>query len=76
MNTREANGSKHGGQAIAVKGWSWELLEELLNAADQGGDLAGGAWGATEEGRRGREFLGYVCESESFIRFVMLYLSS
>ena len=53
-------------QAIAVKGWSWELLGELLNAADQGGgDLAGGAWGATEEGRRGREFLRYVWESES-----------
>ena len=34
--------------AIAVK--SWELLEELLKAADQLGDSAGGAWG-----RRRRE---------------------
>ena len=25
--------------------WDWELLEELLDAADQGGDSAGGAWG-------------------------------
>ena len=37
--------------AIVVKGYSWELLEELLNAADQGGDPAGGACG-----RRRREF--------------------
>ena len=35
---------------IAVKGLSWELLEELLNAADQGGGSTGGVWG-----RRRRE---------------------
>ena len=58
----EANTAVRPSRSRGGPGSSWE---ELLNAADQGGDLAGGAWGATEEGRRGREFLRYVWESES-----------
>ena len=51
-------------------------LGRTLKCSRLGRRLGRWSLGATEERRRGRGFLGHVCERESLIQSVMLYLVS
>ena len=76
MSKREANGSKHGGPGHQGQGVVLGALGRTLECSRSGRRLGRWSLGAMEERRRGRVFLGHVCESESFNQLAMLYLVS
>ena len=76
VSKREANGRKHGGPGHQGQGVVLGALGRTLECSRSGRRLGRWSLGATEERRRGRGFLGHVCERESLIQSVMLYLVS
>ena len=54
--------------------WDWELLEELLDAADQGGDSAGGAWGRQRREGGGGYFWDMCVKVKVLTNFVPIIL--
>ena len=76
VSKRVANGSKHGRPGHRGQGVVLGALGRTLRCSRSGRRLGRWSLVATEERRRGRVFLGHVCESESFNQLVMLYLLS
>ena len=76
VSKREAIRSKHGGPGHRGQGVVQGAHGRILKSSGSGRRLGRWSLGATEERRRGRGFLGHVCERESLIQSVMLYLVS
>ena len=76
VSKREAIRSKHGGPGHRGQGVVQGAHGRILKSSGSGRRLGRWSLGATEERRRGRGFLGHVCERESLIQSVMLHLVS